>query len=48
MRADRLIQALLLLQGRPQITAAQLADELGERMARQYADGLDAASAPIG
>ncbi|WP_194421716.1 helix-turn-helix transcriptional regulator [Microbacterium abyssi] len=49
MRADRLIQALLLLQGRPQITAAQLASELEISVptARRDLEALSMAGVPI-
>lgn len=49
MRADRLIQALLLLQGRPQITAAQLAAELEISVptARRDLEALSMAGVPI-
>lgn len=49
MRADRLIQALLLLQGRPQITAAQLAGELEISVptARRDLEALAMAGVPI-
>ncbi len=49
MRADRLIQALLLLQGRPQITAAELAAELEVSVptARRDLEALAMAGVPI-
>jgi len=49
MRADRLIQALLLLQGRAQITAAQLAAELEVSVAtaRRDLEALSMAGVPI-
>lgn len=49
MRADRLIQALLLLQGRPQITAADLAAELEVSVptARRDLEALAMAGVPI-
>lgn len=49
MRADRLIQALLLLQGRPQITAAELAAELEVSVptARRDLEALAMSGVPI-
>ncbi|MFC4139686.1 MULTISPECIES: YafY family protein [unclassified Microbacterium] len=49
MRADRLIQALLLLQGRPQITAAELAEELEVSIptARRDLEALAMSGVPI-
>lgn len=49
IRADRLIQALLLLQGRPQITAAELAAELEVSVptARRDLEALAMAGVPI-
>ncbi|MFE6997395.1 helix-turn-helix transcriptional regulator [Microbacterium sp. NPDC057659] len=49
MRADRLIQALLLLQGRPQITAAELAEELEVSVptARRDLEALAMSGVPI-
>lgn len=49
MRADRLIQALLLLQGRPRITAAELAAELEVSVptARRDLEALAMAGVPI-
>lgn len=49
MRADRLIQALLLLQGRPRITAADLARELEVSVptARRDLEALSMAGVPI-
>lgn len=49
MRADRLIQALLLLQGRPQLTAAELAAELEVSVptARRDLEALAMSGVPI-
>lgn len=49
MRADRLIQTLLLLQGRPQITAAELAEELEVSVptARRDLEALAMSGVPI-
>lgn len=49
IRADRLIQALLLLQGRPQVTAAELAAELEVSVptARRDLEALAMAGIPI-
>lgn len=49
MRADRLITALLLLQGRPRITAAELAEQLEVSVAtaRRDLEALSAAGIPV-
>lgn len=49
MRADRLLAAVLVLQARGQITAAQLARELGvsERTARRDLEALSGAGVPV-
>lgn len=49
MRADRLVAALLVLQARGRITAAELADELeiSERTARRDLEGLALAGIPV-
>lgn len=49
MRADRLIQALLLLQGRPRVTAAELAEQLEVSLAtaRRDLEALAMAGVPI-
>jgi predicted DNA-binding transcriptional regulator YafY len=49
MRADRLVAALLVLQARGRVTAAELADELevSERTARRDLEGLAMAGIPV-
>ncbi|HET7235425.1 MAG TPA: WYL domain-containing protein [Actinomycetota bacterium] len=49
MRADRLVAALLILQARGRVTAAELADELeiSERTARRDLEGLAMAGIPV-
>jgi predicted DNA-binding transcriptional regulator YafY len=49
MRADRLVAALLVLQARGRVTAAELADELevSERTARRDLDALAMAGVPV-
>ena len=49
MRADRLVAALLILQARGRVTAAELADELevSERTARRDLDALAMAGVPV-
>ena len=49
MRADRLVAALLILQARGRVTAAELADELevSERTARRDLEGLAMAGVPV-
>src|SRR3954471_6919116 len=49
MRADRLVAALLILQSRGRVTAAELAEELeiSERTARRDLDALAAAGLPV-
>jgi predicted DNA-binding transcriptional regulator YafY len=49
MRADRLVAALLVLQARGRVTAAQLAEELeiSERTARRDLEGLALAGIPV-
>lgn len=49
MRADRLVAALLILQARERITAAQLADELeiSQRTARRDLEALAMAGVPV-
>ena len=49
MRADRLVAALLILQARGRVTAAELADELevSERTARRDLEALGMAGLPI-
>ena len=49
MRADRLVAALLVLQAKGRVTAAQLADELevSERTARRDLEGLAMAGIPV-
>ena len=49
MRADRLVAALLILQARGRVTAAELADELevSERTARRDLEALAMAGIPV-
>jgi predicted DNA-binding transcriptional regulator YafY len=49
MRADRLIQVLLILQGRPRVTAAELAStlEVSVATARRDLEALSAAGVPV-
>lgn len=49
MRADRLVAALLVLQAKGKVTAAELAEELevSERTARRDLDGLALAGVPV-
>src|SRR4029078_1266387 len=49
MRADRLVAALLVLQARGRVTAAELAEELevSERTARRDLDALAMAGVPV-
>ncbi len=49
MRADRLIQMLLILQGRPRVTAAELASmlEVSVATARRDLEALSAAGVPV-
>ena len=49
MRADRLVAALLVLQAKGRVTAAELAQELevSERTARRDLEGLAMAGVPV-